>query len=125
MHVYLKKLIYPAIALLLFAAAPLATPAIAQSPGESGEKILESLGGPDASFEEILLGVAALSDAEIHQILLTVLRERLAANASPAATLETAAPTTVGARIDVVQQRLKRVVRGIPDILTIPGQVRA
>jgi len=122
MHVYIKNLIFPALALLLVATAP----AMAQAPvaDEAGVNILESLGGPDAKFEEILTGVAALSDAEIRQILLTVLRERFDANAARAATPGAVESPTMAARIDAVQQRLKRVAGGLPEIRTIPAQVR-
>ena len=130
MHVYFKKLVFPALVLLLFAVAPLATsatPAAAQAPGDSGAKILESLGGPDAKFEEILPGVAALSDSEIRQILLTVLRERMGVDGAATSAAQTAAAASAGSRLDVTianaQTRLARLVDTLPRIREVPAHL--
>lgn len=65
------------------------------------------------------------SDAQVRDILQTVLRERVPSVVLEADVLKAAESPNMGARIDAIQQRLKRVARGIPDIRVIPAQARA
>lgn len=112
---------------LLIATVLITGPVQAQNPlsadpnaSLSTENLLEKLAESGTSFDEIAPAVAELSDTQIRQILLTVLRERLA---SPDGAGKN--PTGMMDRMDMdaAQTRIRDVLAAAPHIVDIPGDV--
>lgn len=121
----LSRLLLP----LMVAAVLVTGPVQAQTPLSADpnaslptETLLEKLSESGTSFDEIAPAVAELSDTQIRQILLTVLRERLA---NPDNDANRQSPIGMMGRMDMdaAQTRVRDVIAAMPRIFETPGVV--